>query len=441
MPWWRVGTPSPVLFAAGVFLLLGREGQAQTFHVTYYKGTGCTGDILTKTNQVLGTCDNLATPPHDDGLSRGYTILCAKDSWAHASYAATSLLVNIDNANCGVSAQGATLNYQMPLQKVCWQAQNDRSVWLKWEYPANGAALCGETLPVAPTPSVQGDPVTWHGNVREEFILPPGTLSPLLKSPDMQVLASSRPGHAEDEWIDRVVITSAAGEHIVDVSIKRDLTYFDRAELPPNSFETLDVKMEWSYPNGGMVNIMPPGDAQFNHWSGISLGFGRVRHFGQLKAGTAPRREAVYVVSNSLKILILSSSAREYFLEKGEHLSMEHSHLDLELMELGDQSNLTGILPELWGILPMSEETRKLRKLSKDDDTVDDRPRTVSLPLIVESSAASEIVGNCTADSPDSCQAGQGTPVPVASVEGFSGEGTVHHKDRAAEVESLSAAL
>jgi len=346
-----------------------------------------------------------------DAYERGYKIMCAKDSARHASYDATTIIIIVDNAGCGISAEGILDYYDMPLDNVCWRIQGSRVLWLKWQYPPNGGTLCGEPLPSPAPPSVQGDPITWHGNVREEFKLPAGMLSPLLLSPDMQVLASSRPGHAEDEWIDRVVVNSAIGDQILDVSIKRNLTYFDRAALPEDSFETLDVRMEWW--RDGLVAVMPPGDAQFNHWSGVTLGFGRVRHFGQLKAGAAPRREAVYVASNSLKILILSSAAREYFIERGDsfHQAMEYSHLDLEIMEIGDQSALRGMLPELWGMIPMSEETKALRKIPSQ---VKDGRR--HLPAGEErDSNVTHLESLITAD---------GKTVPVASVEGYSKDST-----------------
>lgn len=380
MPWW-IGSAASTLLAAGVFALLAvRSLGTNTINIVYYHTPLCedAAEVHRISNGVIGNdnsaCTNIddSMTPIGDTMTRGYKVLCASDSWDSASYAATSMLINIDNAGCQVSAQGATLNYEMPLQNVCWKPQGDRSLWLIWQYVPNSASLCGEPLPVAPSPSVQGDPVTWHGlasgeHVREEFVLPPGMLSPLLQSPDMQVLASSRPGHKKDEWIDRVVVTSAVGEQVLDVAIKRNLSYFNRAALLPNSFETLDVRMDWW--RSGLLSIMPPGDAQFNHWSGISMAFGRVRHFGELKAGPAPRREAVYITSSSLKILILSSAAREYFLERDgfeKYLSMEYSHLDLEIMEIGNQSDLRGILPELWGLIPMSEETKALRKEPTD---------------------------------------------------------------------------
>lgn len=437
MPWWLGSRPSgsgrvSQLLAAGVFVaFLVDEGLSATINIVYYSNSACTVAVPSAifANKVLNThCDNVVLA---DGSSRGYYAVCAKDSSRHASYTTTDMLLSVDNAGCGVSADGLLHYIQFPLSNVCWHPQGDRAVWVKWAYPPAGSSLCGETMPTSPSPNIIGDPITWHGNVREEFWLPNAVLSPLIRAPDLNVFASSRPGHTDDQWIDRIVITSVANEEVLDVSIKKNLTYYDRAALPENSFETLDVKMEWMQEE--KMEVMPPGDAQFDHWRGIRLGFGRVRHFGQLKAGPAPRREAIYVTSKSLKILILSSSAREYFLESGE-LALEFSHLDIEIMEIADESKLTGILPELWGLVPMSAETNKLRKVSKDVLAAMSR-----LPFIVDKSEipSPSVESNETREcSSDKCQAKDvpsPTPSvagkPIASVEGFSGTSAKTHAE------------
>lgn len=354
---------SSVLHLFEVVACLLVLGSAQNFDVTYYTDSLGTAHTVHKTNEVLGTCNDVTSRQG----TRGYKIICASATSESANYAPTALLINVDNAGCGTSAAAATHWYQLPISNQLWHIQGDVQLWMRWNYPSGGSSLCGETVPTLPVPpTIAGDPVTWYGDVREEFNLPIGELTPLLQSPHMHVHASARAGHAEDQWIDRILITSPFGEPVLDVSIKQNLTHFNRAALVPNAFETLDVKMEWW--RDGLLHIMPPGDAQFNHWSGVSLGFGRIRHHGQPLPGLEPRREAVVVMSPSLKILILSSSAREYFLKpEKSNLAMDYSHLDFELLELGDTSNLRGVLPELWGLIPHSEKTKSLRKEPSND--------------------------------------------------------------------------
>jgi hypothetical protein len=316
---------------------------------------------------------------------------------------------------------------------------------MTWDYPSS-TSQCGEPVPtsiVSYYASLGGDPITYIGDRREEFDLPIGVLSTLLRSQDMQVLASARQGHAKDQWIDRIVITDSASDVVVDVGIKMNLTRFHRASLLPDAFETMDVKMEWW--RRGLIEIMPPGDAQFTHWSGLSLGFGRVRHYGQ-ETGAAPRREAVIVQSKSLKILIISSAAREYFPEEAS-LGVEYSHLDIEVMEMKDEKQLEGILPELWGLRPMSEQTMLLRK-EPEIETAENisnvsgnaticsslpSPEDKNVPIYM----TSEMEEKCADASPEQMKV-----AAVASVEGLSGtiaslsEGNVAHgnSDSAADI-------
>ena len=53
-----------------------------------------------------------------------------------------------------------------------------------------------------------------------------------------------------------------------------------------------------------------------------------------------------------LSVLILSSSAQEFY--RNGPLAAQHAHLDLEVIHMRNESNFTGLLPELWGLQPMS---------------------------------------------------------------------------------------
>lgn len=445
MPRW-IGCSTSSVLAVVVCSLLVDEGCGQTYNVVYYSVNDCRASSAipsaTFPNEQLGECKDVIF----SSVTRGYKIACASSTHESASFSSTDLTVTVDSAGCGVSAPSSLPVIGLPLPGVCFHMQGSVGIFVKWEYPPHPATLCGETLPVpSPSPVVSGDPVTWYGNKREEFWLPNDVLSPLLISPDMQVLASSRPGYEEDQWIDRIVVASGIGEHILDVSVRKNLTYFNRATLLPDAFETLDVKMEWW--RSGVMAIMPPGDAQFNHWSGVSLGFGRVRHFGVTQAGGAPRREAVYVMSGSLKILILSSGAREYFIERGDslHLANEYSHLDLEIMEIHDDSQLRGILPELWGLQEISEQTKALLKEPKEV-VADDGP-VARLPLVADTCDATDSNSSDCTPAPEAQTSTfskeiENGAAPVASVEGLSLDSGATFKEAASpEMASLAAAL
>jgi len=52
-----------------------------------------------------------------------------------------------------------------------------------------------------------------------------------------------------------------------------------------------------------------------------------------------------------------SSPATEYYGPLG-HLALKYAHLDLAFIEVQNITSLTGLLPELWGVQPMSDSTR-----------------------------------------------------------------------------------
>merc|ERR1712187_947053 len=54
---------------------------------------------------------------------------------------------------------------------------------------------------------------------------------------------------------------------------------------------------------------------------------------------------------------ICSSAAHEYWGNQRE-LSLKYAHLDLAIIEVKNFDAVTGLLPELWGMRPMSEFTK-----------------------------------------------------------------------------------
>jgi len=210
------------------------------------------------------------------------------------------------------------------------------------------SATCTRTAAVsgcvtAALASVAGDPITYYGQaIRREFkITAGGPLTTLLKVPDMHVLATAVEGSGEEQWLDRISVTTPAGEEVVNVAIKSNLFDFNRSALPPNAFETLSVKMDWWFSRP--LAIMPPADEYYVHWHGLRVAFGRAR-------GTpldAPRREMVMVVSRFVNVYITSSSAHEYYEQA--YLAYKYAHLDVLLGDMRNHSSFKGLLPELWG--------------------------------------------------------------------------------------------
>lgn len=243
-------------------------------------------------------------------------------------------------------------------------------------YDPNSTATMTETTTVTMTTTmtvttgpeetgdVTGDPITYYGTVRRKFELPIGELTSMLRAPDMNILAMPFPGNDDAQFIDRLVVATADGEQVIQVTIKKNIAKFNSTRAPPNAFETIDVAMgPWA---SETLVVMPPRDAQYHHRSGIDIAFSRVRPGGPM--GLTPQfetmigeacREAVMVTSGWMKILILSTSAVEYYGYDSE-LAITNAHLDFMVLEMRDAGSFGGILPELWGLRPLTDKVRAM---------------------------------------------------------------------------------
>merc|ERR1719284_152247 len=101
----------------------------------------------------------------------------------------------------------------------------------------------------------------------------------MLELPDMHMLARAvQGGKGEEQWMDRVLVTTPERVPIVEVAIKPCSHFFNfnRSRSHPNAFESIDVRVgkgafsmrPWTY--------IPPADAVYS-WNGIQFTFTRIR--------------------------------------------------------------------------------------------------------------------------------------------------------------------
>lgn len=210
--------------------------------------------------------------------------------------------------------------------------------------------------------TVSGDPVSWYGNLRTEFLLPIGQHTLLLQTPDMIVVAWPFQGKGEDQWIGKVVVASKTGDSVVEVDVQENLMKFDRNKIKANSFETLDVIIGPSASPSRLGQI-PDFDEQVDHPEGLVLKFGRVtgtRGPVCLQDRYFPCRETVIVISKYAKVFIESSSAVEYFGSSRD--AVDHAHLDVQVTDMFQPESFSGALPEMWGLRPISASTKAMIK-------------------------------------------------------------------------------
>lgn len=136
---------------------------------------------------------------------------------------------------------------------------------------------------------------------------------------------------------------------------------------PPLAFETLDVTVgTQSRP----MEAIPKHNHYFNRM-GVHLTISRLNKVFWTSGPAGPRsgqttigglrRELVMIKCPSARILVVSSPATEYYGVQSD-LMVKYAHLDIVILDMKDRASIKGILPELWGIRKMSNETKALLK-------------------------------------------------------------------------------
>lgn len=229
------------------------------------------------------------------------------------------------------------------------------NIWGDTTHSANGAEFANAATgfgQIDTSGSMSGDPVTWIGNRRVEFKIPEGKLTTMLAMPDLVVSASPFWGMSGEQWISRIVVTSAKTQAlVVQVDVERDLTNFSRTLVAPNDFDSM-----WVLTPPDMVRGHPPHDSQLTHPEGFIMLMGKMPCKYEQHV---PCREGLLIFSKFATLFIASSSASEYY---GEHTveALRHSHLDFDVFDMKEIDTFKGVLPELWGFLPRSAETEAM---------------------------------------------------------------------------------
>jgi hypothetical protein len=215
---------------------------------------------------------------------------------------------------------------------------------------------------------VGSDPVTHNGNTSIKFWLPNYELKPLLQTPHLTLSASTFPGPSKDlQWFERFVITSATGSPIVQVAIKHQLNFSRIA--PPRVFSQLDINIKGDpIPLKTMqpIYVSKNGRELYQDYAtesgAVQFRVGRQEH-------SPPRiysrsYEYVYIQSPDLEFAIVPAHAANEFrsdwFQNKREAAYEYTHVDMMILHMRDQGNFNGILPQLWGVKPMSDEVRAM---------------------------------------------------------------------------------
>mmetsp|Transcript_3650 Transcript_3650/g.10022 ORF Transcript_3650/g.10022 Transcript_3650/m.10022 type:complete len:522 (-) Transcript_3650:77-1642(-) len=196
---------------------------------------------------------------------------------------------------------------------------------------------------------VADDPLTFYGGITQKFWMPEQELVPLLQTDELRLLGAASSHGTEEQWITRLVVTGPAGEPVFQVAIRNDVASFSKDTTPSDSFKTLNITLDWL---GGLpLKALPPLDAYAYQWGSVVFAFARVP---KLKVGKAPS-EMVVADGTSARVVIMSTPAGG-FEGAHAHLAAEYAHLDF-VLHMKERDTCHGILPELWGLRPISNST------------------------------------------------------------------------------------
>jgi len=211
---------------------------------------------------------------------------------------------------------------------------------------------------VAPLVTGAGnDPIAQFGNVSQMFYLPVDVPVEILKTPEVKIVGVTFAGDDNEQWFRRFVVSHVDGSLVAQVSIKRNLASFNRSKSRTSELESLDVKLG---PLQVPVTSIPHEGQHFQFSGNTRLTISRFSelhaHVRQWTIGRA-RREVVSIIGDHAAFHICASPASEYYGPQS-HLAIKYAHLDIIVRNVKDVNRIEGVLPELWGFRPLSDEAK-----------------------------------------------------------------------------------
>lgn len=169
----------------------------------------------------------------------------------------------------------------------------------------------------------------------------------LVRTPELQLLGSAYWNGAE-QWINRLVVRGPREEPVLTVRIMNNIAYFNRSTASADGFETLNITLDYL---GQQLTKMPSPTSYANRWGTVHFAFGQVpgRKIGNANA------EIIVLNGESARIIIMTTASEG--VEPQE--AAQHAHLDFTL-NVQARDTCEGVLPEIWGIKPMSSSTEAM---------------------------------------------------------------------------------
>jgi len=231
--------------------------------------------------------------------------------------------------------------------------------------PLTNAHAVGTKVSTNPDPNAGSDPVTRYRDKKVKFWLPNYQLMPLIRAPNVEVHGATFPGdHGDLQWFERFVVSELGGSPIVSVNIKRGIKP-NRTLSKLGQFEQLDVTIRGaSSPLVALDRPVYGSKSQGDAYQDYGFGGGLIRFRVGRQMHVPPRTysnyfEYVYVQTPNLVFSITPAHAAVEYPDDAWK-ALQFSHLDMIVIDMKGEHGFTGILPELWGVIPLSEEVEAM---------------------------------------------------------------------------------
>lgn len=262
------------------------------------------------------------------------------------------------------------------------------------------------------TISVGSDPVARFGDTVRVFELPPGVLTPLIHMPDLKIAGSVfEGGGSYEQWFDRFVLSTADDSRFMDIKMRKLPDDFNASRVPRQALQTMDITLGYGTVDNPQfkTHLQDLGTSiplSFIGYMGLTRRVARHHTMRFTSIGRYPR-ECIDLAGAWAHFYVCTSPADEYFGNL-RNLALKYAHLDIGVVEVKDATQFKGTLPELWGLVPMSEATKALVK----EDKSTWKKLSVSSDLGLE-----KLQKECTSENSTQENATQGTGVSISGVD------------------------
>jgi hypothetical protein len=286
----------------------------------------------------------------------GVSVLSANLGTVTVSTSSASLLTITTDAGVNLAAnQQVTLRIQSPLAAALPTSAGVVDLTFRMKTIIIASAVAGFGSIIHTTAS---DPITFVNGTKTKFWLPPRVLSPLFIAPDVKLLASPLLGPHDDlQWFERFVVLRPNGDEIAQISIRRQQQLMlgsNRSSFRRGRFNQLEIQLFGNTrPEERLRQTLISRDG-----GTIKVGLGS-QSLDRPRTHSGEKAEYIYIETPTCSFVVFASHAGNEF-PKDLHLQTKYTHLDWICLTMDEGSSFTGILPELWGIAPMSEQVSSM---------------------------------------------------------------------------------